>query len=170
MLIKLHQEKLTKAIHHFLVCTMRCTPRWCNKPKFHIILHLPEHIRLFGPAILYATEKFESFNALIRDLSMHSNRQTPSRDIGKGFANANRIQHLISGGKFNMKETREADKANEYMQEANSVPLARVKVPIAKDFCSVGPKVLNLVQDDDALRRFCAFPHSTSAMTGVFTA
>lgn len=58
------------------------------------------HIRLFGPAMLFATEGFESFNALIRLASSHSNRQAPSRDIGRSFARVNRLRHLLSGGYF----------------------------------------------------------------------
>ncbi|KAJ7886066.1 hypothetical protein B0H13DRAFT_2535282 [Mycena leptocephala] len=67
--------------------------RWFNKPKFHIILHLPAHIRRFGPAILFATEAFESFNAVIRAKSVHSNRHAP-------ICPGNRIRHLLSGGLF----------------------------------------------------------------------
>ncbi|KAJ2966144.1 hypothetical protein NUW54_g13893 [Trametes sanguinea] len=59
-----------------------------------------EHIRRFGPAGLFATEAFESFNAVIRAKSVHSNRQAPSRDIARAFAQANRIRHLLSGGLF----------------------------------------------------------------------
>ncbi|KAJ7590368.1 hypothetical protein C8J56DRAFT_859767 [Mycena floridula] len=95
-----HVHLITERIEHLLECTARWTPRWFNKPKFHIILHLPAHIRRFGPAILFATETFESFNALIRSLSVHSNRQAPSRDIARGFANQSRIQHILSGGWF----------------------------------------------------------------------
>ncbi|KAJ6543258.1 hypothetical protein DFH09DRAFT_1249389 [Mycena vulgaris] len=76
------------------------TNRWFNKPKFHIILHLPLHIRRFGPAILFATEGFESFNSIIREKSVHSNRHAPSRDIAQAFAQGNRIRHLLSGGLF----------------------------------------------------------------------
>jgi hypothetical protein len=65
-------------------------------------LHLPEHIRRFGPAILFATEAFESFNAIIRAKSVHSNRHAPSRDIALAFAQSNRIRHLLSGGLFNI--------------------------------------------------------------------
>ncbi|KAJ3920045.1 hypothetical protein F5877DRAFT_89667 [Lentinula edodes] len=75
---------LELAVDRFLDCAANWTPRWFNKPKFHIIKHLPMHIRRFGPAILYATEGFESFNAIIRDHSVHSNHQAPSRDIGHG--------------------------------------------------------------------------------------
>ena len=94
-LTSLHDQiQLRKAIDRFLNLTVKPTPRWFNKPKFHILLHLPEHVHLFGPAILFSTETFESFNAMIRDLSVHSNCQAPSRDIGRGFANMNRIRHF----------------------------------------------------------------------------
>ena len=80
--------------------TARWSIGWFNKPKFHIILHLVAHIERFGPAILFATEAFESFNAVIRAKSVHSNRQAPSRDIALAFAQGNRIRHLLSGGAF----------------------------------------------------------------------
>ncbi|CDO68416.1 hypothetical protein BN946_scf184815.g63 [Trametes cinnabarina] len=98
--LDLHLERLQAAIDYFLDCTAAWTPRWFNKPKFHIIRHLVAHIRRFGPAVLFATEGFESFNAVIRGKSIHSNHQAPSRDIARGFARANRIRHLLSGGVF----------------------------------------------------------------------
>lgn len=67
------QALLDHEIKHFLLCAARWTIRWFNKPKFHIFVHLTEHIRRFGPAILFATEAFESFNAIIRAKSVHSN-------------------------------------------------------------------------------------------------
>jgi len=91
---------LEQEISAFLIRTARWSLDWFNKPKFHVILHLPNHIRRFGPAILFATEAFESFNAVIRAKSVHSNRQAPSRDIGLAFAQGNRIRHLLSGGYF----------------------------------------------------------------------
>ncbi|KAJ3835357.1 hypothetical protein F5878DRAFT_628111 [Lentinula raphanica] len=91
---------LQAAIDRFLNCAAEWTPRWFNKPKFHIIKHLPMHIRRFGPAMLYATEGFESFNAVIRDHSVHSNHQAPSRDIARGFARCNRNRHILSRGMF----------------------------------------------------------------------
>jgi hypothetical protein len=78
--------------------TEKWTPCWFNKPKFHILLHLPTHIRRFGPASLFATEPFESFNALIRAKSIHSNHLAPSHDIAIAFAHTNRVRHLLSGG------------------------------------------------------------------------
>ncbi|KZV99556.1 hypothetical protein EXIGLDRAFT_668241 [Exidia glandulosa HHB12029] len=67
---------------------------------FHIILHLPRHIRRFGPAPLYATEAFESFNHVIRLRSIHSNRHAPSLDIAHAFSHLHAIRHLLSGGWF----------------------------------------------------------------------
>jgi hypothetical protein len=95
------QALLDHEIKHFLLCAARWTTCWFNKPKFHIFLHLTDHIRRFGPAILFATEAFESFNAIIRAKSVHSNRHAPSRDIAQAFAQGNRIRHLLSGGFFN---------------------------------------------------------------------
>ncbi|KAI6116436.1 hypothetical protein F5141DRAFT_1187659 [Pisolithus sp. B1] len=91
---------LQAAIDHFLNCTAHWTPQWFNKPKFHILCHLPDHIRHFGPAILFAREGFKLYNAVIRDHSIHSNRQVPSRDIAHGMAQCHRICHLLSGGRF----------------------------------------------------------------------
>ncbi|KAK7464371.1 hypothetical protein VKT23_006538 [Stygiomarasmius scandens] len=91
-------ETLRSEIDNFLLCAARWTVRWFNKPKFHILVHLPEHIRRFGPAMLFATETFESFNAVIREKSVHSNRQSPSHDIARAFAQGNRIRHFLSGG------------------------------------------------------------------------
>ncbi|KAF9254614.1 hypothetical protein L218DRAFT_885911, partial [Marasmius fiardii PR-910] len=52
-------------VESFLIQMAKWSGHWFNKPKFHILLHLPEHIQQFGPAILFATEAFESFNAVI---------------------------------------------------------------------------------------------------------
>ncbi|KAI5996522.1 hypothetical protein F5J12DRAFT_907093 [Pisolithus orientalis] len=78
-----HLTQLEIAIQEFLARTACWTPHWFNKPKFHILLHLPEHIHPFGPAALFATEGFESFNAVIHAKS--------------AFAHGNRIHHILSG-------------------------------------------------------------------------
>ncbi|KAJ3833982.1 hypothetical protein F5878DRAFT_545605, partial [Lentinula raphanica] len=93
-------KNLEHAVDTFLLSVARWTTRWFNKPKFHILIHLALHIRRFGPAMLFATEAFESFNAIIRAKSVHSNRQAPSRDIALAFAQGNRIRHLLSQGLF----------------------------------------------------------------------
>jgi hypothetical protein len=57
-------------------------------------------VRRFGPAILYATEGFESYNAVIRLRSVHSSRQAPSKDIAESFSHLHAVRHLICGGAF----------------------------------------------------------------------
>lgn len=69
-----------------------------KRKKFHFLLHLPDNIVLFGPPRLYATEKFESYNAVMRNVAMHTNRQAPSRDIAIKFSKYQSIRHLVSGG------------------------------------------------------------------------
>ncbi|KAJ3804502.1 hypothetical protein F5876DRAFT_53309 [Lentinula aff. lateritia] len=93
-------ELLQQEIEQFLLYAAQWSIRWFNKPKFHILVHLPEHIRRFGPAMLFATEVFESYNAVIRAKSIHSNRLAPSRDIAWAFARQNRIRHMLSSGVF----------------------------------------------------------------------
>lgn len=111
-----------------MLCAARWTNRWFNKPKFHIFLHLPAHIRRFGPAILFATEAFESFNAIIRAKSVHSNCHAPSRDIAQAFAQGNRVRHLLSGGLFllNATPTPAASTDNQINNSDSTEPQPRV--------------------------------------------
>ncbi|KAG8790917.1 hypothetical protein FRC12_010650 [Ceratobasidium sp. 428] len=90
--------RLSESIDALLQATVAWNPQWFNKPKFHILLHLPEHIRRFGPAVLFATETFESYNFVIRLRSIHSNRRAPSHDIGWAFCRLQAIRFLVSGG------------------------------------------------------------------------
>ena len=106
------QAEMERAIDHFLDCTVQWTPRWFNKPKFHIIRHLPFHVRRFGPAILFATEAFESYNAVIREQSIHSNRHAPSRDIALGFSHTSRVRHFMSGGVFQARDVPAAERTS----------------------------------------------------------
>ncbi|KAJ7208195.1 hypothetical protein GGX14DRAFT_365577 [Mycena pura] len=68
------------------------------KIKLHLLAHLPDDIRRFGPAIRFSTEIFESCNAIFRSCSVRSNRLAPSRDIARKFASMERVKHLLSGG------------------------------------------------------------------------
>lgn len=66
--------------------------------KFHVLLHLPEGVRRFGPPVLYATENFERENQVFRAAAMHSNRRSPSRDIAFATAANTAIRHIVTGG------------------------------------------------------------------------
>ncbi|KDN33343.1 hypothetical protein RSAG8_13566, partial [Rhizoctonia solani AG-8 WAC10335] len=79
--IEVYLPRLILAIDALLQATVLWSPQWFNKPKFHVLLHLPEHICRFGPAALFATEMFESYNAIICLRSIHSNRHAPSHNI-----------------------------------------------------------------------------------------
>ncbi|KAI0631690.1 hypothetical protein C8Q77DRAFT_1017536, partial [Trametes polyzona] len=69
-----------------------------SKPKFHFLVHLPVYIQRFGPAILFSTERYESFNHVFRLSSVYSNRQAPSRDSCRAFAGNDIVKHIVSGG------------------------------------------------------------------------
>ncbi|KAJ6600531.1 hypothetical protein DFH09DRAFT_1257967 [Mycena vulgaris] len=68
------------------------------KGKLHVLPHLIEDILRFGPAILYATEIFECWNAIFRLCSVFSNHLAPSRDIAMTLADMERFKHVVSGG------------------------------------------------------------------------
>ncbi|KAJ7644882.1 hypothetical protein FB45DRAFT_735642 [Roridomyces roridus] len=68
------------------------------KLKLHMLTHLPQDIRRRGPAVGFATEIFECFNAIFRLCSVLSNHQAPSRDIAIKFADLDSVKHILSGG------------------------------------------------------------------------
>ncbi|TBU25646.1 hypothetical protein BD311DRAFT_852410, partial [Dichomitus squalens] len=93
-----YERRLQSAVEDFLFCTALWTTQWFNKPKFHLFVHLLHHIRRFGPAIMYATETFESYNLVIRLRSINSNKHAPSLDIATSFSHLHAVRHLVSGG------------------------------------------------------------------------
>ncbi|KAA1138086.1 hypothetical protein PGTUg99_029966 [Puccinia graminis f. sp. tritici] len=95
-----YQVSLRQLIRVFIYHLIKTTAQWVNKPKIHMLLHLADSILRFGPAALFATEKFESYNGVLRKSSIHSNRQSPGKDIGISFANFRNLRHLASGGFF----------------------------------------------------------------------
>lgn len=110
-------------------------------------MHLPKHIRRFGPAILFATEAFESFNAVIRAKSIHSNRQAPSRDIGMAFAQGNRVRHLLSGGYFIP-----AHLLSTQLDITSELPRPEMLIP--SNWHTVGPGPLHLINADQTVQSY----------------
>ncbi|EJD51251.1 hypothetical protein AURDEDRAFT_159655 [Auricularia subglabra TFB-10046 SS5] len=150
-----------------LAATAEWSPRWFNKPKFHLLLHLPDHIRRFGPAILFATEAFESFNAVIRAKSIHSNRQAPSRDIALGFAHGNRMRHLLSGGWIRPYEAPGSSVADPKRspspeEKRNHRQIFRLKKPDVSDFVCAGTRVVQLVDLYSPVRSYLGIHDPTT--------
>lgn len=89
---------LSAVIDDFLNITAKCAPSiLISKPKFHFLVHLPLYIRRFGPAILFSTERYESFNHVFRLTTIYSNRQSPSHDTCRAFAAQDIIKHISTG-------------------------------------------------------------------------
>ncbi|KAI0366958.1 hypothetical protein BV20DRAFT_1038073 [Pilatotrama ljubarskyi] len=96
---EVYLAELSKAIENLLNITAQCSPSiLITKPKFHFLVHLPAYIRRFGPAILFSTERYKSFNHVFRQSSIYSNRQAPSRDSCKAFAGHDMVKHVALGG------------------------------------------------------------------------
>ncbi|KAJ6456513.1 hypothetical protein C8R45DRAFT_1056469 [Mycena sanguinolenta] len=68
------------------------------KIKLHLLPHIVEDAKRFGPPIRNSTEVFECFNAIFRLCSILSNHQAPSRDIALKFASMDQMKHILSGG------------------------------------------------------------------------
>lgn len=84
----------------FLNKLISMNAQWTNKPKFHMLLHLASSIERFGPPPLCATQSFESYNRVMRTASVHSNRQSPGRDIANSFNDYALGVMLLSGSYF----------------------------------------------------------------------
>jgi len=93
------QQKLTHTINNSLSISALCAPSiLVTKAKFHFLVHLPDYIRQFGPAILFSTEHYESFNHVFQLSSIHSNWQAPSHDTCQSFADQDIVKHIVTGG------------------------------------------------------------------------
>ncbi|KAH9813500.1 hypothetical protein DFH28DRAFT_1171408 [Melampsora americana] len=96
----IYLAELDIMISRFLNNLVSLNARWVNKPKFHMLVHLHDSIRRFGPASLFATEKFESFNGLVRHALVHSNHHSPGQDIANSFNTQLMLSMFISSSSF----------------------------------------------------------------------
>jgi len=137
------QADLSHVIDDFLSVTAQCAPSiLVTKPKFHFLLHLPMFIRRFGPAILYSTERYESFNHVFRLALIYSNRQAPSRDACHLFAEQEGVRHVVSGG---------------YWRD-----------PTTRKWANAGPSVLQYISEHPHQHHFLGFPDIKSNQAGKF--
>ncbi|KAH9808219.1 hypothetical protein DFH28DRAFT_910396, partial [Melampsora americana] len=74
--------------------------QWTNKPKFHMLTHLPYCVERFGPPSLFATKKMESQKGVTCIASVHSNCHSPGKDIANRFNDKRLLWMLILGGSF----------------------------------------------------------------------
>ena len=81
--------------------------RIIDKMKLHVITHLPEDVQRFGPAGLYIVEGFEGWNCIWRLCSILANHHSPSRDIAVKLCKFEWIKHLLSGGFWCDKDSRQ---------------------------------------------------------------
>ncbi|KAI6029918.1 hypothetical protein BKA83DRAFT_4030647, partial [Pisolithus microcarpus] len=97
--LEAYLARLSRTIEDFLNVTAICAPSiLITKPKFHFLVHLPTYICHFGPAIIFSTERYELFNHVFRLTCIHSNRQGPSQDTCRTFAQFDIIKHITTGG------------------------------------------------------------------------
>ncbi|KAL7747630.1 hypothetical protein RI367_007071 [Sorochytrium milnesiophthora] len=91
-------QQLQQALDYFLASLAAVAPEVLRKRKHHVLLHLVEQVHRLGPAILTATEHFESFNSVVRKVFTQTNRKAPSRDCAAAFSVFQMMHHVASGG------------------------------------------------------------------------
>ena len=82
-----------------MTITTQCTPSiLISKPKFHFLLHLPAYIHCFGPANLFSTKCYESFNHIFCLSCIFSNCTALSWDTCNNFSAQDNVKHIVIGG------------------------------------------------------------------------
>ncbi|KAF8178467.1 hypothetical protein BJ912DRAFT_1045365 [Pholiota molesta] len=105
----------------------------------------------FCTSLLISVETFESFNAVIRAKSVHSNRLAPSRDIALAFAQGNRIRHLLSGGFF-LPADEDGNRQDPLLANES-------------DWVSIGPGPRTLLSADRTLSDYLGIPNTNTIDT-----
>ncbi|KAF7303527.1 hypothetical protein MIND_00581900 [Mycena indigotica] len=108
--------------------------RILTKIKLHLLPHLPDDIRRFGPAVRFSTETQESYNA------------APSRDIAMKFAAMNNIKHAVCGGFWQSSAAYDSDQ--------------QLAIEAVRGWSEPGNTVKKLLFDDPVLQRHLGWvPH-----------
>ncbi|KAA1110820.1 hypothetical protein PGT21_032339 [Puccinia graminis f. sp. tritici] len=159
---------LKKHINIFLCHSIRRSAQWVNKPKFHMLLHLPESIERFGPACLFSTENFESFNSVLRTASVHSNRSSPGRDLGLRFLNFDALRLILSRARICNRQTNKQFYAAECVSQIfsqncliqKSMGYNRCLLGSSSSFPTQIPTPLTKAEKVPIPEYFNQFPHS----------
>ena len=95
--------------------------------------------------MLFATEAFKSFNAVIQAKSVHSNRHAPSQDIARAFAQGNQIRHLMSNGLFLLSRAQELRVSDGLAAEEAEKTVKVIAETVRADWVRIGPGPAGLV-------------------------
>ncbi|KAL1699940.1 hypothetical protein EV121DRAFT_283734 [Schizophyllum commune] len=136
------------------------------KIKLHLLPHLIDDIRRFGPAIRNSTEVFECFNAVFRLCSVLSNHQAPSRDIAQKFTSMDRVKHILSGGYWK--------EGSQWVQAGSGVRSVLRKKPIIQRYLgwvpdnSAAPGTLTLAAERHGLVDWASATSIASDEVGIY--
>ncbi|KIK75542.1 hypothetical protein PAXRUDRAFT_18906 [Paxillus rubicundulus Ve08.2h10] len=164
---------LSRTIEDFLSISAQCAPNILfTKAKFHFLLHLPMFIWHFGPAILFSTERFESFNHIFRLTAIYSNHQAPSRDTCQVFSEQDTVKHIVSGGFWLDLKTRAPRKAGNsihtYMHDhPEQRHLISIPTIVQREVAAFGTGASHLPsqQDEGSLTKYRVIPPVEWSMT-----
>ncbi|GJN91631.1 hypothetical protein Rhopal_004654-T1 [Rhodotorula paludigena] len=92
-----------------------------SRTKWHLSAHWQEHIRDFGLLSNYATDSFETQNAVYRAASVHSPRTAPSRDICTRIAREEFLRHIVDGGLYRNPKTGELEEPGDGLKNLLSM-------------------------------------------------
>ncbi|KAG9093298.1 hypothetical protein FRC06_011576 [Ceratobasidium sp. 370] len=96
-----YMAELDDSVQVLLHDLAKCSPHLLvDKGKTHLLVHMSLFVHRLGPLPGSSTERYESFNSVFRECSVHSNRQAPSRDIAAQFAAFDRTRHILGGGRW----------------------------------------------------------------------
>ncbi|KAJ7879259.1 hypothetical protein B0H14DRAFT_3082931 [Mycena olivaceomarginata] len=84
------------------------------KIKLHLLAHIPDDVRRFGPSIRFATEIYEAYNAVF----------SAFHDISRKFAAMARVKHFLSGGYWWDSSTKQ------WIQAGNAVQQILIADPV----------------------------------------
>ncbi|KAF7324149.1 hypothetical protein MKEN_00637600 [Mycena kentingensis (nom. inval.)] len=122
------------------------------KIKLHLLPHLPDDIRRFGPAVRFSTETQEGYNAVFRMCSINGNNQAPSRDIATKFASMNNIKHALCGGFWESEDSRKESELDP------SLP---------REWLQPGSVVKSILLEDPVFQRHLGWVSSVPPAAGV---
>ncbi|KAL9940827.1 hypothetical protein V8E36_000315 [Tilletia maclaganii] len=112
-----------------------------KKPKLHILSHSIAQVRRFGPLPTVSAERFESYNTIVREASILSNRKAPSRDIARRVADEEMVRDIVSGAFY-----------FDYSEK-------KMKIP--------GPAIRNMMSVDMAARKYLLKAYGLSEFAAI---